>query len=246
MDPSIRRAAAPEVRRRVQLALAAVAACGAVAIAAHYDGAALEALEAARAQLGWGTRERLGRLADLAEILGQGWLTAPLALAIYCFDPRGRERVAVFVATLLAVMLAVNVAKVATGRRRPKAIEKLAGAPPHVWLGPRGGIDDPRARSFPSGHTATAVAHATVLSALYPPATPLLVLLAAPVPVSRVLMRSHFVSDVVAGALLALFLTRLLSQSVRFRKACARLAARLPVLSRHREATPPAAVSGPG
>jgi len=143
-------------------------------------------------------------------------------------------------------MLTVNLVKVSTGRLRPKAIQKLEGAPAHVWLGPLGGLEDPKARAFPSGHTATAVAHATVLSALYPAATPLFVALAAPVPASRVLMRSHFVSDVVAGGLLAFFLSRRLLQSARFARLCARLSARLPALARHREATaaPAAARAG--
>lgn len=247
MDRSELEGAARGARRRVALPLALAGACaGAVAVAAHYDGAALGALEYARAHVGWGARERLGRLADYAEILGQGWLTPLVAVAIYYFDPRGRQRAVVLVLSLLAVMLAVNVVKVSTGRLRPKAIQKLDGDPPHVWLGPIGGFEDPKARSFPSGHTATAVAHATVLSVLYPPATPLFVALAVPVPVSRVLMRSHFASDVVAGGLLAFFLVRLLPRSGRFRRLCARVAARLPVLARHREATSASVVAEAG
>lgn len=208
-------------------------------VAARFDGAALTLLEAARAQVGWAARERLGRLADFAELLGQGWLTPLIALGIYFFDPRGRRRAVVVAFALLAVMLATNAVKISTGRLRPKAIQKLEGDPAHVWLGPRGGIEDPKARAFPSGHTATAFAHATVLSAIYPVAAPVFYALAAPVPVSRVLMRSHFVSDVVAGALLSVFLTRWLLRNACFRRLCERATERLPALARHRTAAPP-------
>jgi len=230
----------PAVRAGWGSVLAVVALCAlAIAIAFQLDDPAYERIEYVRAHLGWATRERLGRLGDYAELLAKGWLTALIACAIYFFDPRGRRRAVVVVFSVLAVTLAANVIKVSTGRLRPKSVQTIGGVPVHAWLGPAGGLGNPRARSFPSGHTSTAFAHAAVLSAIYPAATPVFYALAAPVPISRVLMRAHFVSDVYAGGLLAVFLTFALQRSARFDQLCDRAAQWLPELPRHREGTPP-------
>jgi undecaprenyl-diphosphatase len=56
--------------------------------------------------------------------------------------------------------------------------------------------------SFPSGHATTAFALATLLSLWYPRGTAGLVALAALVGWSRVVLGSHFPSDVLGGAIL--------------------------------------------
>lgn len=53
--------------------------------------------------------------------------------------------------------------------------------------------------SFPSGHTASSMAAMTVLALLFPRATPLFLLHAALVGLSRVALLEHYVSDVIAG-----------------------------------------------
>jgi undecaprenyl-diphosphatase len=77
--------------------------------------------------------------------------------------------------------------------------------------------------SFPSGHTATAFALATVLSLWYPRWTAAWLALAAVVGWSRVGLGSHFPSDVVAGAVLGsavvLVLGRLRPRLVKGRQA---------------------------
>lgn len=237
--------AGPRERAHWGVRLVVLALCAlAIGLALKLDELAFERIEYVRAHLGWATRERLGRLGDLAELMAKGWLTVLFAVAIYCFDPRGRRRAIVLVFSVLAVTLATNAIKVSSGRLRPKSVQKIDGVPVHSWLGPAGGIADPRARSFPSGHTATAFAHASVLAAIYPAAAPVFYALAAPVPVSRVLMRAHFVSDVVAAALLAVFLTRALRRSARFGRCCDRAAEWLPALPRHRPSPPPIAGVG--
>jgi undecaprenyl-diphosphatase len=58
--------------------------------------------------------------------------------------------------------------------------------------------------SFPSGHATTAFALAAVLSLWYPRLTLVWLLLAAAIGWSRVVLGSHFPSDVLAGAVLGL------------------------------------------
>ncbi|MGH7411303.1 MAG: phosphatase PAP2 family protein, partial [Candidatus Methylomirabilis sp.] len=58
--------------------------------------------------------------------------------------------------------------------------------------------------SFPSGHSVTAFALASVLSRTYPKGSFAFYLLASMVAFSRVYLASHFLSDVVAGAAVGL------------------------------------------
>ncbi len=79
-----------------------------------------------------------------------------------------------------------------TGRKRPCAIE------PHCWAT----LLPPDQFSFPSGHTITAFAVTVPMVLFYPALLLGLMFCAASVAVSRVLLGMHFLSDVVAGALL--------------------------------------------
>jgi undecaprenyl-diphosphatase len=56
--------------------------------------------------------------------------------------------------------------------------------------------------SFPSGHTMTAFSIALVISYFYPGFEGTLYFLAASIAVSRVVLGMHFLSDVLAGAVL--------------------------------------------
>jgi len=77
-------------------------------------------------------------------------------------------------------------------RQRPCAIE------PHCWSKRL----PPDRFSFPSGHTITAFAVALSLGAFYPGLLPGLLFCAASIALSRILLGMHFLSDVVAGALI--------------------------------------------
>ncbi|HLQ60019.1 MAG TPA: phosphatase PAP2 family protein [Gemmatimonadales bacterium] len=65
-------------------------------------------------------------------------------------------------------------------------------------------IDLPDAFSFPSGHAAAATAVSGTVTLAHPLLAPLLVPAAALIALSRVSLRVHHVSDVVAGMLLGL------------------------------------------
>jgi undecaprenyl-diphosphatase len=71
----------------------------------------------------------------------------------------------------------------------------------------------PHSPAFPSGHAATSVACATVLSVLVPRAAPGFYLLAAAIAYSRLYVGVHWPLDVVGGAALG-FVTALLLLSV--------------------------------
>jgi len=75
-------------------------------------------------------------------------------------------------------------------RMRPRDIE------PHCWAH----IVTRDKFSFPSGHSTTAFALAVSLGSFYPEILVPLLVLAANVAISRVIVGMHFLSDVLAGA----------------------------------------------
>ena len=124
---------------------------------------------------------------------GDGWLwwTAGLMVALF----GGGERfVALGAATLAAGsgILLFRKLKRTIGRKRPCAFE------PHCWAT----LLPPDQFSFPSGHTITAFSVAVSLGVCYPAMLPGLLFCAASVAASRILLGMHFLSDVLAGALI--------------------------------------------
>ncbi len=112
------------------------------------------------------------------------WLVLALALAV------AWRRYAVLVAVALADAAAegaADVVKVIVGEKRPH--EHPLVAVPH------GG-------SFPSGHTTTSFACATVLGAFVPRAAPAFYLLALAIGFSRIYVGVHWPFDVLAGIVL--------------------------------------------
>ena len=144
----------------------------------------------------------------LSKIGGYGliWLGVGLALSLLW------RRATPFVLVLLADAAADGLAtllKFVVGTRRP------SGGGPLIAI--------PHSDSFPSGHTATSFACATVLTALVPRAAPAFYVLALAIGYSRVYVGVHWPLDVVGGAVLGVATALLLlavtrRRSVRLRR----------------------------
>ena len=109
--------------------------------------------------------------------------------------PRGRRAARSGLTAVAGTATFVNVAVKPLGRRRRPERDDDEVAPGRI-------VRMPGSRSFPSGHTAAAVAFATGVSRVLPAAGAPLHLLAALVGYSRVHTGVHYPGDVVAGALL--------------------------------------------
>lgn len=124
---------------------------------------------------------------------GDGWLWYIMGLAIFLFG--GEQRFAALgsagLASVLSILLFIWLKRF-TGRRRPCQVE------PHCWAT----LLPPDQFSFPSGHTMTAFAVALPLCLFYPTLAGALLFCAFSIALSRILLGMHFLSDVVAGALI--------------------------------------------
>lgn len=134
------------------------------------------------------------RLAALAASrAGDGWLWYFVGVCVLLFGHENRviATAAAGLAVLAGVGLFMGLKKV-SGRKRPCEIE------PHCWAR----VLPPDEFSFPSGHTITAFAVSISIAAFYPATLSVLLACAVCVAVSRILLGMHFLSDVVAGALI--------------------------------------------
>jgi len=135
---------------------------------------------------------------------GDGWLWYGMGLIILLFGGYNRfEAVgAGALAAGIGITLFLKLKKTAK-RKRPNTIE------PHPWAR----LLPPDQFSFPSGHTITAFAVSVSLSMFYPSLAIGLLFCALSVAASRILLGMHFLSDVLAGALIG---TALAYLSVHF------------------------------
>jgi len=124
---------------------------------------------------------------------GDGWLWYGMGLMILLFggDQRFLAVATAAAAAGLGITLFLRLKK-ATGRKRPCAFE------PHCWAK----LLPPDQFSFPSGHTITAFSVAVSLSMFYPNLAIGLLFCAVSVALSRILLGMHFLSDVLAGAVI--------------------------------------------
>jgi membrane-associated phospholipid phosphatase len=123
-----------------------------------------------------------------------------------------RRNAFLFVLTAVAVLAAdglAGIVKVVVGEKRPNDPGPLVAIP--------------HSHSFPSGHTATAFAGATMLSFFMPRAAPAFYVLAAAIAYSRLYVGVHFPLDVVGGAAIGIATALLLLATVRRRSTRLRL-----------------------
>lgn len=124
---------------------------------------------------------------------GDGWLWYFMSAALLLWG--GAEKFRALAAAGLAAgagIVAFLWLKRLIGRRRPCTLV------PHCWAT----LLPPDQFSFPSGHTITAFAVSTPLSLFYPDLLVGLMFCALSIALSRVLLGMHFLTDVLAGAIL--------------------------------------------
>jgi undecaprenyl-diphosphatase len=125
--------------------------------------------------------------------LGDGWLWYSLAfMLLLTGGPQRYSAVCASGCAALFGILAFKLLKNLSRRPRPFELE------PHCWAN----ILPPDQFSFPSGHTMTAFSIALVVSYFYPSIEVAMYFLAVSIAVSRVVLGMHFLSDVLAGAVL--------------------------------------------
>ena len=131
--------------------------------------------------------------AVMATRAGDGWIWYSMAVGILLLGDENRFA-ALGSGGLAGVssVLSFMWIKRLTGRRRPCQIE------PHCWAT----LLPPDQFSFPSGHTMTAFAIVLPVALIYPLSAPALFFLAISIAGSRILLGMHFLSDVVAGAVI--------------------------------------------
>ena len=127
----------------------------------------------------------------LATRAGDGWLWAAIGIALLLSSEERRFRAVESAGCAVAAgIFLFLVLKRLVHRARPRDIE------PHCWAN----IVTRDRFSFPSGHSTTAFAVAISLGLYFPEILPILILLAANVALSRIIVGMHFLSDVVAGS----------------------------------------------
>jgi len=144
---------------------------------------------------------------EITDFGKSGWLLFPLAFALFCFAalpatlPQSTQMIIttltarlgfIFVAITLPGLFTLF-SKYLIGRARPYA----ADGNPHVFHL----LFRPEYASLPSGHSTTAFAAATAISAVWPKAGIPAWLYALTIGASRIIVTAHFPSDVMASAI---------------------------------------------
>ncbi|MFC6240144.1 phosphatase PAP2 family protein [Knoellia sp. GCM10027112] len=148
----------------------------------------------------------LRRLSDFADF-SKPWFLVAGTLALRG-GPPGRRAALTGLAAVGTTSLVVNQPmKMAGARRRPDRVG--LGVPPHRW------VRMPSSTSFPSGHSASAVAFAVAVGDVLPALRWPLRAAASVVAFSRVYTGVHYPSDVLVGVATGALLGRLVSRAAR-------------------------------
>ncbi len=129
--------------------------------------------------------------------MGDGWIWYGLgAILLAVGGSRGYAAVEAAGCAAIFGIFVFKILKKLSHRPRPCQLE------PHCWAR----VLPPDQFSFPSGHTMTAFSIALVVSYFYPVLQWPLYFLALSIGLSRIVLGMHFLSDVLAGAVLGLAL----------------------------------------
>jgi len=144
----------------------------------------------------------INKAVQLAEVFAHGSGVIAIFATLWWID-RDRRRLIQFAMgmTLLSSVIA-NVLKYPFSRYRPNSGTAISGV--DSWLAIfDGSFWDSTHRSFPSGHSATAVALAIGLSIVYPRGKYFFATFALMACLQRIVSQAHYPSDVLAGAAIA-------------------------------------------
>lgn len=141
-----------------------------------------------------GFRGDLERVIKLMEIFAHGTGLLVTAALIWTLAPEFRRRLPRLLAAYGLAGLTVNAIKLLVPRLRPSA--EPEASLPAAW----GGNWEYLTQSFPSGHSAAAVALALSLALLFPRGRWVFLTLATLACLQRVMFDAHWPSDVLAGA----------------------------------------------
>jgi membrane-associated phospholipid phosphatase len=149
----------------------------------------------------WGVPDGIGKFLEAAEHFGTFYGNVLIFLAIAALDPTHRRSIVRLAGAAWTGGLADNLVKLLFARTRPKYFDFADSAAGHGFLGWAFQLkSNSRIQSFPSGHTATAVALAFAMTFVYPRGRWVFMLMAVLVALQRIATESHFVSDCLIGA----------------------------------------------
>jgi undecaprenyl-diphosphatase len=139
----------------------------------------------------WRPPRWLRVLTILITRLGDGWLWYLLGIILLVFGGSHRYlAIGAGGSAALTGILVFSVLKKVSQRKRPCEIE------PHCWAE----IQPPDKFSFPSGHSITSFGIAVAVGLFYPDLQAPLLVVAALIASSRIILGMHFLSDVIAGS----------------------------------------------
>ncbi len=157
----------------------------------------------------------IGEVLDNAEPFGHAVGVLLIAGTMFVLDPGGGKILRVL-GSALAGGMGANVVKMLISRKRPQSLELIPAEISETFLGVlRFGAGGSNHQSFPSGHTATAVATAVALASIYPRGRTWFLFLAGLVAAQRMHTSAHYLSDVLAGAAIGWTLGQIINRGNR-------------------------------
>lgn len=152
---------------------------------------------------------------DMGDVYGVGAVAAFWTVGMLFGKPRAIETGVLVAEAVACTGLWIRAGKMLTGRERPSSAY-ISGVQGGIWYGPNPGwkamFGDARYDAFPSGHTGTAFAIASVFAHQYQSDRPWVAWVAYPaaalVGFTRTTLHKHWISDVLLGAATGFFVGR--------------------------------------